>query len=77
MNYRVTGLEDQWDLTDPYPSGEAWYADVARVLRAAPTLDTKRESLISTFGLATRAARSTHEVLSNAEIRWPTVKLSE
>ena len=48
------------------------------VLRAAPhTLDNKGEELVANFGLATGAAGSTYQILANAEMPWPTVKLSD
>ena len=51
---------------------------IDRILRAAPhTLDEQGEQIVATFGLATGAASSTYGVLSNAELPWPTVKLSD
>lgn len=51
---------------------------IERVLRAAPhTLDDSGEQIVATFGLATGAANSTYNILSNAEVPWPTVKLSD
>jgi oligoendopeptidase F len=48
------------------------------ILRAAPhTLDNKGEELVANFGLATGAAASTYQIFSNAEVPWPTVKLSD
>ena len=48
------------------------------ILRAAPhTLDEKGEALVATFGLATDAAGSIYTILSNAELPWPTVTLSD
>ncbi len=48
------------------------------VLRTAPhTLDEKGEALIATFGLATAAAGSTYQILSNADLPWPSVKLAD
>jgi oligoendopeptidase F len=51
---------------------------IDRILRAAPhTLDEQGEQIVATFGLATGAASSTYGILSNAELPWPTVKLSD
>ncbi len=48
------------------------------ILRAAPhTLDAQGEALIATFGLATDAADSVYTILANADLPWPTVKLSD
>ena len=48
------------------------------ILRAAPhTLDNRGEELVANFGLATGAAGSTYQILANAEVPWPTVKLSD
>ena len=48
------------------------------ILRAAPhTLDAKGEAIIATFGLAAGAAGSTYAILSNADLPWPTVTLSD
>jgi oligoendopeptidase F len=47
-------------------------------LRAAPhTLDANGESIVAQFGLATDAASSVYDILSNADMPWPTVKLSD
>lgn len=49
-----------------------------QVLRAAPhTLDTNGESIVAQFGLATDAASSVYDILSNADMPWPTIKLSD
>ncbi len=49
-----------------------------QILRAAPhTLDAKGEALVAQFGLATNAGQDIYEVLSNADLPWPTVKLSD
>ena len=49
-----------------------------RILRrAAHTLDTKGESIVATFGLSEDAAGSTYQILTNAELPWPTVRLSD
>ncbi|MGH8676508.1 MAG: oligoendopeptidase F, partial [Burkholderiales bacterium] len=48
-----------------------------RVLRNAPhTLDGAGESMVASFGLATGAPESVYTTLSNADIPWPSVKLS-
>ena len=48
------------------------------ILRAAPhTLDASGEALIATFSLATDAAGSVYTTLSNADLPWPTVTLSD
>jgi oligoendopeptidase F len=48
------------------------------ILRAAPhTLDAPGEALIATFGLATDAAGSVYTILANADLPWPSVKLSD
>jgi oligoendopeptidase F len=47
------------------------------ILRAAPhTLDDPGESLLAQFGLMRRAGASTYSILTNADIPWPTIKLS-
>jgi oligoendopeptidase F len=47
------------------------------VLRNAPhTLDDAGESMAATFGLATSAPESVYTTLSNADMLWPSVKLS-
>jgi len=49
-----------------------------RILRTAPhTLDEQGEQIVATLGLATSAASSAYGILSNAEVPWPTVKLSD
>lgn len=48
------------------------------LLRAAPhTLDAKGESLIATFGLTANSAQSIYSILSNADMPWPKVTLSD
>ena len=48
------------------------------MLRSAPhTLDSADEQLVAQFGLATSSAASVYRTLANAEIPWPTVKLSD
>lgn len=47
------------------------------MLRNAPhTLDGAGEQLVSQFGLATGSAASVYRTLANAEVPWPTVRLS-
>ena len=47
------------------------------ILRNAPhTLDGAGESMIATFGLATGAPESVYTMLSNADMLWPSVRLS-
>ena len=47
------------------------------ILRLAPhTLDSEGESLVAQFGLMSGAGRSSYSILTNADIPWPTVKLS-
>jgi oligoendopeptidase F len=47
------------------------------ILRSAPhTLDDAGEGLVASFGLATGAPESVYTTLSNADIAWPSVKLS-
>lgn len=49
-----------------------------QILRAAAhTLDTKGESIVATFGLSEEAAGSTYQILTNAELPWPTVRLAD
>lgn len=48
------------------------------ILRASKhTLDKKGEDLIASFGLATGAASAVYSTLSNADMPWPKVKLSD
>ncbi|MBI5070362.1 MAG: oligoendopeptidase F family protein [Deltaproteobacteria bacterium] len=48
------------------------------ILRAAPhTLDTAGEALVASFGLATGAPQAAYTTLSNADLPWPTVTLSD
>ena len=47
------------------------------ILRNAPhTLDGAGESMVATFGLATSAPESVYTTLSNADMLWPSVRLS-
>ncbi|GAA4016170.1 oligoendopeptidase F [Actimicrobium antarcticum] len=48
------------------------------LLRAAPhTLDAKGEALIANFGLTGNTAQSVYSILSNADMPWPKVTLSD
>ena len=44
---------------------------------AAHTLDAQGEALVAGFGLATDAAGSIYTILANADLPWPSVKLSD
>jgi len=47
------------------------------ILRAAPhTLDDEGEGLLARFGLMRRAGASAYTILTDADIPWPTIKLS-
>lgn len=47
------------------------------ILRLAPhTLDSEGEGLIAQFGLISGAGRDAYSILSNADLPWPTIKLS-
>ncbi|MBI3523862.1 MAG: oligoendopeptidase F [Betaproteobacteria bacterium] len=49
-----------------------------QILRAAPhTLDTNGEGIVASFGLTSGAAGAVYNILSNADLPWPTVKLSD
>jgi oligoendopeptidase F len=48
------------------------------ILRMAPhTLNSEGEAIVATFGLATNAGQSVYSILSNADMPWPTVPLSD
>ncbi|MCX7219342.1 MAG: oligoendopeptidase F [Burkholderiales bacterium] len=48
------------------------------ILRSAShTLDKKGEELIATFGMATNTASAVYSTLSNSDMPWPKVKLSD
>src|SRR5882672_9102816 len=49
--------------------------DIVRM--AAHTLDTKGEGIVASFELSEGAAYSAYKILANAELPWPTVKLSD
>lgn len=51
---------------------------VDRILRTAPhTLDTAGESIVASFQLAARQSGSIYGILANADMPWPTVRLSD
>ncbi|HYC37180.1 MAG TPA: oligoendopeptidase F [Usitatibacter sp.] len=51
---------------------------IDNVLRTAPhTLDTAGEALIASFNFASRQASQVYTIFTNAEMPWPTVKLSD
>jgi oligoendopeptidase F len=48
------------------------------ILRMAPhTLNSEGEAIVATFGLATNAGQSVYSILSNADMPWPTVPMSD
>jgi oligoendopeptidase F len=48
-----------------------------RILRAAAhTLDSEGESIVAAFSLSEEAAGSTRQILANADLPWPTIRLS-
>jgi len=49
--------------------------DIVRM--KAHTLDAKGEGIVASFELSQGATGSTYQILSNAELPWPTVKLSD
>ena len=49
--------------------------DIVRM--KAHTLDSKGEGIVASFELSSGAAESTYRILSNAEVPWPSVKLSD
>jgi len=49
-----------------------------QILRsAAHTLDSSGEGIVAAFSLSEEAASSTHRILANADLPWPTLKLSD
>src|SRR5467141_4999373 len=49
-----------------------------RILRAAAhTLDSKGESIVAAFSLSEDAAGSTRQILANADMPWPTLRLAD
>jgi len=60
------------------PALKIYRQPLDNILRAAPhTLDSKGEALIATFGQATEAAGAVYTTFANAELPWPTLKLSD
>src|SRR5437667_7926543 len=49
--------------------------DIVRM--KAHTLDAKGEGIVASFELSQGATGSTYQILSNAELPWPTVKLTD
>jgi len=48
------------------------------ILRAAPhTLDAEGEGIVAAFNLSSGAAGEAYQILSNADMPWPTVRLSD
>src|SRR5436190_315650 len=48
------------------------------IVRMAPhTLDAKGEGIVATFELSAGAASNTYRIMSNADMPWPSVKLSD
>jgi oligoendopeptidase F len=48
------------------------------VLRAAPhTLDDSGEAIVAAFALSANAAGSAYEILANADMPWPAIRLSD
>ena len=47
------------------------------VRKAAHTLDTRGEGIVANFELSEAASYSTYQILANADMPWPTVKLSD
>ena len=51
---------------------------VEEILNRAPhTLDEKGEGLLAAFGFASRAGASAYGILTNADMPWPTIRLSD
>src|SRR6267378_529261 len=51
---------------------------VDNTLRMAPhTLDAKGENLVATFDLARDAAGAAYQILANADMPWPTLRLAD
>src|SRR3989442_9717579 len=49
-----------------------------RILRAAAhTLDSSGESIVAAFALSKEAAGSTRQILANADMPWPTLRLAD
>jgi len=59
------------------PSLAIYRHPLDRVLRAAPhTLDDAGEALVATFGIISDTGASAYSILTNADIPWPTLRLS-
>jgi oligoendopeptidase F len=59
------------------PSLAIYRHPLDRILRNAPhTLDDAGEALVARFGLMDDAGRQAYSILTNADIPWPTIKLS-
>jgi oligoendopeptidase F len=59
------------------PSLKIYRHPLDEILRAAPhTLDAAGEGLVARFGLMSGAGGTTYSILTNADIPWPTIKLS-
>jgi len=60
------------------PKLEVYRHTLDDTLRLAPhTLDAKGEQIVATFGLSSGAGGSAYQILANADMPWPTVKLSD
>src|SRR5207244_4100260 len=52
--------------------------DLDDILRTAPhTLDGAGEAIVAQFALAARQSGATYNILANADMPWPTVKLAD
>ncbi len=59
------------------PSLAIYRYPLEQILRSAPhTLNDEGEALVAAFGLMNDAGGSTYSILTNADIPWPTLKLS-
>jgi oligoendopeptidase F len=71
------GRERVAQLVAQEPSLRIYRHPLDEILRAAPhTLDDEGEALLARFGLMRRAGASAYSILTNADIPWPTIKLS-
>ncbi|MGZ5100455.1 MAG: M3 family metallopeptidase, partial [Usitatibacter sp.] len=60
------------------PALNAYRQPIDDILRNAPhTLDRKGEAIMAGFALSAGAAGSIYQIFANAEVPWPTVKLSD
>jgi oligoendopeptidase F len=60
------------------PSLAVYRQPLDDILRNAPhTLDPAGEAIVATFSLTAGATGSAYQILSNADMPWPTVKLSD